>query len=102
MCGIDFALQWSHSPAHRDFANQEHCMNAVRTLSTPRDTYEAPALVYTREAMHFKPKARTWSAPGPMASVQHAERKELVAAAADFEDDEFQACWWPGESWDWE
>ena len=78
-------------------------MTSTRTATISRESNDTPTFVYTREPVNFKPKARwTWSAPGPMASVQHAERKEVAEAAAEFQDEEFQACWWPGECWDWE
>lgn len=77
-------------------------MTSTPTAAIPRESYDTPALVYTREPANFKRKARwTWSAPGPMASAQHAERKEVVAAA-ELDHEELQAYWWPGECWDWE
>ena len=77
-------------------------MSSLRTASTAREVQEAPAVVYTRDSLNFKAKTWTWSAPGPMASVQHAERKEVVAAAPEFDEEVFEVTWWAGESWDWE
>ena len=77
-------------------------MASTRAATATRELYDTPAVVYTRDAYNFKAKAWTWSDPGPMASAQHAERKEVVCATADFDGDDFEARWWPGESWDWE
>jgi hypothetical protein len=77
-------------------------MKAKTAAVAARESYDAPALVYTREGRNFKEKTWTWSDPGPMASAQHAERKEIVAATPQFDTSDFQARWWAGESWDWD
>jgi hypothetical protein len=77
-------------------------MTGTRTPSAHRESHEAPSLVYTRDGANYKNKAWTWSAPGPMASMQHAERKEVGSSTPEFDDEDFRACWWPGDDWDWE
>jgi hypothetical protein len=77
-------------------------MKATRSIPVLHDTDDAPALVYTRDALNFQVKTWTWSDPGPMASAQHAERKEIVSAAPEFDASDFEARWWPAESGEWE
>lgn len=77
-------------------------MKATRAIPVLHELDETPALVYTRDALNFKVKTWTWSDPGPMASAQHAERNEVVTAAPEFDDADFEARWWPCESGEWE
>jgi hypothetical protein len=77
-------------------------MKAIRAIPPLHEPEEAPPFVYTQDTLNFKVKTWTWSDPGPMASAQHAERKEVVGAAPEFDDADFQARWWPTESCDWD
>lgn len=77
-------------------------MSSTRPAASLQETHDAPAQVYARESLNLKAKTWTWSAPGPMASVQHAERKEVIATALEMDEEDFHPCWWAGESWDWD
>jgi hypothetical protein len=77
-------------------------MRDASAVATVHEPYETATPVYTRDPLSFKAKTWTWSDPGPMASAQHAERKEIVSSDPEFEAGDFEGrCWFP-DSWDWE